>query len=137
MALNMFTGMGRLTSDPTLRHTQSGTAVANFTLAIDRDRKNESGERETDFIPVVAWGKSGEFVANNFSKGQQVAVKGRIQIRNWTDNDGNKRNIAEIVSDGVYFADTKKDIDSGFGSLPKRDENQFSDLNEDDGELPW
>ena len=134
--LNHFVGIGRFTKAAELRHTQNGTAVASFTLAIDRDRKNESGERETDFVPVVAWGKTGEFVANNFTKGQQAAIKGRLQMREWTDKDGNKRKTAEIVADGVYFADSKKEADTGFGSLPHR-ENQFSDLNDDDGELPW
>jgi single-strand DNA-binding protein len=134
--LNRINVMGRLTKTPELRHTQGGTAVASFTIAVDRDRKNESGERETDFIPVVVWGKGGEFVASNFSKGQLAAIDGRIQIRDWTDKDGNKRTTAEIVANNVYFCGSKKEenTDMGFGSLPK---NQFADVTEDDGELPW
>lgn len=134
--LNHIVVMGRLTSDPELRHTQSGTSVASFTLAVDRDRKNESGDRETDFIPVVVWGKTAEFVSKYFNKGKMAVLEGRLQIRGWTDKEGNKRNTAEIVANAVYFGDSKKEenTDIGFGSLPK---NQFADLDDDDGELPW
>jgi single-strand DNA-binding protein len=134
--LNHIVAMGRLTSDPELRHTQSGTSVASFTLAVDRDRKNESGERETDFIPVVVWGKTAEFVSKYFNKGKMAVLEGRLQIRGWTDKEGNKRNTAEIVATSVYFGDSKKEenTDIGFGPIPK---NQFADLSDDDGEFPW
>jgi single-strand DNA-binding protein len=106
--LNHITIMGRLTREPELRRTGSGTAVASLTLAVDRDFKPESGEKETDFIDCVAWRSTGEFVARNFSKGQMAVVSGRLQIRTWTDKDGTKRRNAEVVADSVYFGDSKK-----------------------------
>lgn len=108
--LNHITVMGRLTKDVELRRTGSGTAVASFTLAVDRDfGKSESGEKETDFIDVVAWRQVGEFASKYFSKGKMAVVSGRLQIRNWTDKDNNKRKTAEVVADNIYFGDTKKD----------------------------
>ena len=108
--LNHITIMGRLTRDPELRRTGSGTAVASFTLAVDRDfGKNENGERETDFIDCVAWRQTGEFVSKYFTKGRMAVVSGRLQIRSWNDKDGNKRRTAEVVADNVYFGDSKRD----------------------------
>ena len=107
--LNKIIIMGRLTRDPELRHTQSGTAVASFSLAVDRDFKNQNGEKETDFIDVVAWRNSAEFVSRYFTKGRMAVVEGRLQIRPWQDRDGNKRRSAEVVADNVYFGDSKKD----------------------------
>lgn len=101
--LNKIVLMGRLTRDPELRHTQSGTAVASFSLAVDRDFKGQNGEKETDFIDVVAWRNTGEFVSKYFSKGRMAVVSGRLQIRDWTDKDGNKRRSAEVIADNVYF----------------------------------
>ena len=112
--LNHITIMGRLTRDPELRRTGSGVAVASFTVAVDRDfGKNENGERETDFIDCVAWRQTGEFVSKYFTKGRMAVVSGRLQIRSWTDKDGNKRRTAEVVADNVYFGDSKRDNDSG------------------------
>ena len=111
--LNKIFIMGRLTRDPELRHTQSGTAVASFSLAVDRDFKNQNGEKETDFIDVVAWRNSAEFVSRYFTKGRMAVVEGRLQIRSWQDRDGNKRRSAEVVADNVYFGDSKKDGDGG------------------------
>ena len=112
--LNHITIMGRLTRDPELRRTGSGVAVASFTLAVDRDfGKNESGERETDFIDCVAWRQTGEFVSKYFTKGRMAVVSGRLQIRNWNDKDGNKRRSAEVVADNVYFGDSKRDDQVG------------------------
>ena len=112
--LNHVTIMGRLTRDPELRRTGSGVAVASFTVAVDRDfGKNENGEKETDFIDCVAWRQTGEFVSKYFTKGRMAVVSGRLQIRPWTDKDGNKRRTAEIVADNVYFGDSKRDGDSG------------------------
>ena len=112
--LNHITIMGRLTRDPELRRTGSGIAVASFSLAVDRDfGKAESGERETDFIDCVAWRQTGEFVSKYFTKGRMAVVSGRLQIRSWTDKDGNKRRTAEVVADNVYFGDSKRDGDSG------------------------
>lgn len=108
MSLNHIVIMGRLTADPELRRTGSGIAVASFTLAVDRDRKNEAGEREVDFIDCNAWRTTGEFVSKYFSKGSMAIVSGRLQIRTWTDKEGNKRRNAEVVADSVYFGDSKK-----------------------------
>lgn len=113
--LNRIIIMGRLTRDPELRRTQSGTAVASFSLAVDRDFKNQNGEKETDFIDVVAWRNSAEFVSRYFTKGRMAVVEGRLQIRLWQDRDGNKRRSAEVVADNVYFGDSKKDGDGGGG----------------------
>ncbi len=103
--------MGRLTRDPELRRTGSGVAVASFTLAVDRDFKSQNGEKECDFIDIVAWRNTGEFVSKYFNKGSMAVVSGRLQIRNWTDKDGNKRSTAEIVVDNVYFGDSKRSGD--------------------------
>lgn len=106
--LNHIVIMGRLTRDPELRRTGSGIAVANFTLAVDRDfSSKDSGEKETDFIDCVAWRQTGEFVSKYFTKGRMACVSGSLQIRKWTDKDGNKRESAEVVADNVYFADSK------------------------------
>ena len=112
--LNHITIMGRLTRDPELRRTGSGIAVASFTVAVDRDfGKNENGEKETDFIDCVAWRNTAEFVSKYATKGRMVAVSGRLQIRPWTDKDGNKRRTAEVVADNVYFGDSRRDSDNG------------------------
>ena len=112
--LNHITIMGRLTRDPELRRTGSGIAVASFTVAVDRDFGNrESGERETDFIDCVAWRQTGEFVSKYFTKGSMAVVSGRLQIRNWTDKDGNKRRSAEVVADNVYFGESKRSSEGG------------------------
>ena len=154
--LNKIILMGRLTRDPELRHTQTGTAVASFSLAVDRDFKDKAtGDRTTDFIDVVAWRQTGEFVSRYFTKGRMAVVEGRLQIRDWTDKDGNKRRSAEVVADNVYFGDSKRDPESagpysggysapsggrspapsGFGAPDMGD--QFAELSDDDGELPF
>ena len=110
--LNHITLMGRLTRDPELRYTQSGTAVASFTLAVDRDfASKEGGERQTDFIDVVAWRQTGEFVSKYFQKGSMAVVTGRLQIRDWQDKEGNKRISTEIIAEEFDFADSKKDTE--------------------------
>ena len=115
--LNHITIMGRLTRDPELRRTGSGIAVASFTVAVDRDfGGRDGGERETDFIDCVAWRQTGEFVSKYFTKGRMIVVSGRLQIRSWTDKDGNKRRTAEVVADNVYFGDSKRDNDGGNSS---------------------
>ena len=106
--LNKIFIMGRLTRDPELRRTQSGTAVTSFSLAVDRDFKSQSGEKETDFIDVVAWRSTAEFVAKYFTKGRMAVVEGRLQIRDWKDREGNNRRSAEVVADNVYFGDSKR-----------------------------
>lgn len=107
--LNKVIIMGRLTRDPELRRTQGGTAVTSFTMAVDRDFKSQNGEKETDFIDVVAWRNTGEFAAKYLAKGRMAAVEGRIQARDWQDKDGNRRKAVEVVADNVYFADSKRD----------------------------
>ncbi len=133
MALNRIVIMGRLARDPELRHTQSGVAVASFTLAVDRDRKNTQGERETDWIDVVAWRNTAEFVSKYFAKGRTVVVEGRLQLRDWTDKEGNKRRNAEVHADNVYFGEFVKQEDGA----KKAEEPQFEDIPDDDGDLPF
>ena len=112
--LNHITIMGRLTRDPELRRTGSGIAVASFTVAVDRDfGGRDGGEKETDFIDCVAWRQTGEFVSKYFTKGRMIVVSGRLQIRSWTDKDGNKRRTAEVVADNCYFGDSKRESDGG------------------------
>lgn len=119
--LNKIFIMGRLTRDPELRRTQSGTPVTSFSLAVDRDYKTQSGEKETDFIDVVAWRATAEFVAKYFTKGRMAVVEGRLQIRAWQDKEGNNRRSAEVVADNVYFGDSKRDAagdNSGYSPAP-------------------
>ena len=136
--LNEIILMGRLTRDPDLRHTQSGTKVASFALAVDRDYKDASGEKETDFIDIVAWRATAEFVSKYFTKGRMAVVKGRLQIRDWTDKDGGKRRSAEVVAESVYFADSKKtDAAPEYGTTPGTHGADFAEIGEEDGELPF
>ena len=116
--LNKIVVMGRLTRDPELRRTQSGLSVTSFSVACDRDFKSQSGEKETDFIDIVAWRTTAEFVCKYFSKGRMAVVEGRLQLRDWQDNNGNKRRSAEIVADNVFFAEPKRD---GVSSGPRYD----------------
>ena len=132
--LNKIILMGRLTRDPELRRTQSGTAVASFTLAVDRDYKPQDGERETDFIDIVAWRGTGEFVSKYFTKGRMAVVEGRLQVRDWTDKDGNKRRSTEVVADNVYFGDSKRP-ESGTPAEPSGEFHEVPD--EEKGELPF
>ena len=134
MALNHITIMGRITRDIELRRTPSGVAVASFTLAVDRDFKEKNGEKETDFIDVVAWKNTAEFVDKYFGKGRVAVVSGRLQIRNWTDKDGNKRRTAEVIADNVYFGDSKRDGDN---SAPTASANDFAMLTDADAQLPF
>ena len=116
--LNHITIMGRLTRDPELRRTGSGVAVASFTVAVDRDMAPQGQQKETDFIDCVAWRGAGEFVAKHFTKGRMIVVSGRLQIRSWTDKDGNKRRNAEIVADNCYFGDSKPEGSQGSYNAP-------------------
>lgn len=113
--LNRIIIMGRLTRDPELRHTPAGTAVASFTLAVDRNVKDkQTGDRETDFIDVVAWRAAADFVARYFTKGRMAVVEGRLQLRDWIDQDGGKRRAAEVIANSIYFGDSKRpEQDSG------------------------
>lgn len=127
--MNHVTLMGRLTRDPELRHTNSGTAVVSFTIAVEH---RASQETHTDFIDIVAWKGTAEFVSKYFGKGQMIAVHGRLSIREWTDKDGNKRKSAEVVADNVYFTDSKKSRTEGAQTA----QAEFEDF-DDDGDIPF
>ena len=159
--LNHIVLMGRLTRDPELRRTGSGVAVATFSLAVDRDFSNsQTGERETDFIDIVAWRSTAEFVSKYFTKGRMAVVSGRLQIRPWTDKEGNKRRSAEVIADNVYFGDSKRDSGDGssysapaYGNAPAyggtpaggysaapaapAPASDFSMIEDDDSQLPF
>lgn len=159
--LNKIVLMGRLTRDPELRRTDSGIAVASFSLACDRDYSGKDGaEKQTDFVDIVAWRHTAEFVSKYFTKGRMAVVSGRLQIRNWTDKEGNKRRSAEVVADNVYFGDSKRDgaAPGGFDqsapsyaapfgsspytapaqqSAPAAPASDFSMLEGDDDQLPF
>ena len=163
--LNHITIMGRLTRDPELRRTGTGVAVASFTVAVDRDfGGRDGGEKETDFIDCVAWRQTGEFVSKYFTKGRMIVVSGRLQIRSWTDKDGNKRRTAEVVADNCYFGESKRNDNGGnayggntyggnsyggntyaapaapsFGgySAPAAPASDFAMLDDDDAQLPF
>lgn len=139
MSLNHITVMGRITKDIELRRTDSGVAVASFTVAVDRDFKDKNGEKETDFIDCVAWRQTGEFVHKYFGKGRMTVVSGRLQIRSWTDKDGNKRRTAEVVADNVYFADSKKDAGDKYEAATKQSalESDYAAIYGDDELLPF
>ena len=140
--LNKIILMGRLCANPELRRTNSGTAVTSFSLACDRGFKSQSGEKETDFIEVVAWENTAEFVSKYFSKGRMAVVDGRLQIRDWTDKAGNNRTTAEVVADNVYFADSKRSESNenqkeNFNALSGRLSDDFVPISEEDGEIPF
>jgi len=121
--------MGRLTRDPELRHTPNNTPVTTFTLAVDRPfTSRETGERQTDFIDIVAWRNLAEFVVKYFVKGQMCAVQGRLQIREWTDREGNKRRTAEVVAENVYFTESKKSREAAGYASPYSDTRAGSDM---------
>lgn len=139
--LNRITLMGRLVADPEMRTTPNGVAVTTMRLAVDRDFKNkQTGEKGTDFIAVVAWRNTAEFVSRYFTKGRMAVVEGRLQIRPYTDKDGNKRTAAEVVADNVYFGDSQKGGDSSNTSQeyqkPAQQSAGFQEI-QDDGDLPF
>ena len=134
--LNRVTIAGRMARDPELRHTNSGTAVTSFTLAVDRDFKGQNGEKITDWIDCVAWKSSAEFVARYFQKGALAIVDGRLQVRDWTDNNGNKRRTYEVITDTVHFGGGKRD-DNGQNYNTTASEPQFNELEGDDSRLPF
>lgn len=136
--LNKIILMGRLTKDPELRRTNSGTPVASFSIAVDRDFKSQSGEKETDFIDIVAWRSTAEFVSKYFTKGRMAVVEGRLQIRDWNAQDGTKRRTAEVVADNVYFGDTKKEAQqNNFDALNDRINQGFEEVGEVDTGMDW
>lgn len=130
--LNKVFIQGRLVSDPELRHTENGVAVVSFRLAVDRDFKGKDGEKKADFFNVVAWRGTGEFVSRYFSKGRMAVVDGKLQVRDYTDKEGNKRYATDVVADNVYFGDSKRDQKE-----PEYTEQKFDDITEDSGDLPF
>ena len=137
--LNHITIMGRLTSNPELRRTGSGVAVTSFTLAVEDDFKNNDGNKKTIFVDFVAWRNTAEYVSKYFSKGRMAVVSGKLDIREWTDKDGNKRRSAEIVADNVYFADSKRDGEKpqageSYTQAPAQD---YAMIEDDDAQLPF
>ena len=148
--LNHITIMGRLTRDTELRRTGTGVGVASFRVAVDRDyAPKDGGERKTDFIDCVAWRQTGEFISKYFTKGRMIVVEGRLEMRDWTDKDGNKRTSAEINVDNAYFGDSRRDGDGGsyaqaapaqsYGgySAPTPAASDFAMLDDDDAQLPF
>ena len=157
--LNHITLMGRLVRDPELRRTGSGVAVASFRIAVDRDYSpKDGGERKADFIDCVAWRQTGEFISKYFTKGRMIVVDGRLEMRDWTDKEGNKRTSAEVIVENAYFGDSKRDGDSGasyggnayggnsyaapapsYGgySAPAAPASDFAMLDDDDAQLPF
>ena len=164
--LNHITLMGRLVRDPELRRTGSGVAVASFRIAVDRDyAPKDGGERKADFIDCVAWRQTGEFISRYFTKGRMIVVDGRLEMRDWTDKEGNKRTTAEVIVENAYFGDSKRDGDNGnayggntyggnayggysapaaasapsFGgySAPAAPASDFAMLDDDDAQLPF
>ncbi len=133
--LNRVSIMGRLAADPEIRRTQSGTSVTSFSIAVDRDFKSASGEKDTDWIDVVAWKGTAETVCKYFSKGRMMVVSGRLQTRVWEDKAGNKRKSTEIVAENVYFGDSKRDIKAPAQSERSEDYEELPDYNE--SELPF
>lgn len=159
--LNKIIVMGRLVRDPESKPTASGISCAAFTLACERDYVPQGQERETDFLDCVAWRGTADFALKHFTKGRMAVVEGRLQIRDWTDRDGNKRRSAEVIADNVYFGDSKRDAAEAGGayappsggyaapaamggySAPSdgysapMGGDQFAELSDDDGELPF
>lgn len=151
--LNKVILQGRLGSDPELRTTPSGVEVATVNIAVDRDRKDANGDRQTDWVTIVAWRNTAKFLSTYFQKGRMILVEGRLQMRSYTDRDGNKRTAAEVVADNIYFGDSRRDGEAGGGfsysapapaynaapnyGTPAPAGDHFAELSEDDGELPF
>ena len=152
--LNTITIMGRLVRDPELRRTQSGTAVCSFTVAVDRDfQSKDGGEKQTDFIDVVAWRQTGEFVSKYFAKGRMIVVSGSLQSRKWQDRNGQNRISWEVIADNVYFGDSKREGNGGYDApaysapaynapaggytAPVGGTSDFSEIDDEDGDLPF
>lgn len=136
--LNQIVLMGRLTRDPELRYTQSQTPVCGFQIAVDRDYSGrDGGEKQTDFISIVAWRNTAEFVCKYFAKGSMAVVSGRLQIRDWTDKEGNKRHSAEVVAESVYFGESKRRNEEATEHTSQETEPKYSEYQDSDNELPF
>ena len=149
MSMNLCVEMGRLTRDPELRRTDSGTAVTSFSIAVERDYSGKDGaEKQVDFFDCVAWRSTAEFVSKYFTKGRMIVVSGRLQTRSWTDKDGNKRKAVEIVAENVYFGDSKRsdstEASQGYSAPtatyaapPTASTDGYEMMTDDDGRLPF
>ena len=142
--LNKVFMMGRLGRDPDVRYTNSGTKVASFSLAVDRDFKDKAtGERVTDWVEIVAWRQTAEFASKWFRKGQMAVVEGRLQVRDYTDREGNKRRAVEIVADSIYFCGSREQSarpsegNADESSCPPDQSGEYAELDDDDGKLPF
>ena len=148
--LNRAILMGRLVADPELRNTQSGVPVIQISIAVDRDYTPKGQEKQTDFINIVAWSNTAEFIAKHFEKGQLIALTGSIQTRSYTDSQGNKRSVTEVIADQAYFAGSKKESgnrasrESGADTVPAYESRlpaealgDFEEIDTDDSELPF
>lgn len=136
MSLNRVILMGRMTRDPELRRTGNGVPVTSFTLAVDRDFKAQNGQKETDFIDIVAWRNTAEFASKYFGKGRMAVVEGSLQIREWKDKDGNNRRNAEVIADNIYFADSKREGGDRMDELAHHPGVNFTEA-PDTGNLPF
>lgn len=142
--LNVVCLQGRLGADPELRHTQSGKAVATVNIAVDREYKSQDGTRETDWIPIVAWGASADFLCKYFTKGRSLIVKGRLQVRKWTDQNGNKRTSTEVIAESLSFGDSKRDGSGSYAPPSDYDAppdyaqpGEFTDMGANEADLPF
>ena len=148
--LNHIVLMGRLVRDPELRRTGAGTAVASFTIAVDRDFSGKDSEKETDFIDCVAWRQTGEFVSKYFTKGRMIVVDGRLQVRKWQTKEGENRYSTEVIANSCYFGDSKKESSGnapayapencyggGYNAPIYPDCGEYPELTDDDGALPF
>ena len=129
--------LGRLVKEPELRYTTSGTAVATFTLAVDRRFQKQGEERQADFIKCIVFNKTAEFVANYFAKGQMMALSGSIQTRTWEDNEGKKRYETEVIADEVYFAESKKSSENATPKAPAQPKADFEEVDGNNDDLPF
>lgn len=145
MSLNKVILQGRLGGDPELRTTPNGTEVCTVNIAVDRDRKDQNGERQTDWVTIQAWRNTAKFLSQYFAKGRMILVDGRLQMRNWTDKDGNKRTSAEVVADNIYFGEKRDPMDglvrnpniSNAPDYGTPSADSFAELGDNDGELPF
>ena len=143
--MNVVILVGRLTDNPELRHTNSNISVTRFSIAVDRRIAKSSEERQTDFINIVAWRQTAEFITTYFKKGQRIGIEGSLRMNKFTDKDGNKRSAVDIIAENVYFGDSKKDSETsdnasapttGYATAPSQN-SDFANVGEEDGELPF
>ena len=135
--INRITIGGRITADPELKQTNGGASVTSFTIACDHDFKDKNGEKGVDFVTIVAWRQTAEFICKYFAKGRMILVDGRLQLRNWKDKDGNGRYAAEVVADNVYFGDSKREEGGNAPSYGATAGGGFAEIADEDDNLPF